>query len=153
MKSMPTKKIKDLTGITCVIQIALELCTLESIDVIVLGGLSRKVYFYSYGYFASGVLENLRAEILFLGADAIHLPDRITNSTIDEIIVKPSRIKSSNQLILIADSTRDHLSAPCCVCAWEEVDWIITNDEADPCYLEFFQRQSFKVTLTSTKIC
>jgi DeoR/GlpR family transcriptional regulator of sugar metabolism len=136
--------------ITCDIQIARELCAEEGIDVVVLGGVLRKAYYYSYGYYASSVLENLRADKFLLGADAVRVPGGITNSSIDEVVVKQSCIKSSNEVFLVADSSKFKLSAPYRVCAWEDIDWIVTDDEADPRYLEFFQHQGLKVLLAST---
>lgn len=150
-KFLKQKKIPSLTVITSDIQIARELCNEAGFNVIVLGGVLRKFYYYTYGYFASVLLENLRADKFLLGADAVHVPGGIASSTIDEIIMKQSCIRSSHEVILVIDSSKFKRTAPYRVCTWKEVDWIVTDDHADTSFLEYFQHQGLKVLIALTK--
>jgi len=146
-RKLRTTNLKNLTVITCDIQIAAELCPEKNMDVVVLGGMLRKSYYSSFGPYARYVLENLRADKAFLGVDAASKETGVTNAALEEIPIKQTMIEVSNETIMVTDSTKFYTHVPYRVCGWDRIDWIVTDDGVSQDYVDFFKQQGLKVTL------
>ncbi len=139
------RRLLKLTVITCDIQIARLLCSQETFTVILLGGMLRKNYCYSYGFIASNILDNLIADKFFLGIDAISLIAGITCATLDEIPLKRASMKASSEVVAVVNSSKFGICTPYRLCDWEDIQCILTDDRAELSYLEFFKQQGCKV--------
>jgi DeoR/GlpR family transcriptional regulator of sugar metabolism len=141
---------KNLTVITCDIMIAKDLCGEEDMNVIVLGGLMRKSYFSTYGAYTEYILKNMHADKYFLGIDGANLEHGITNIVLEEVPIKQLQIEISDQVILVADSTKFDKTAPHRVCTWNAIDMVITDTCTPQEYIDFFSRKDIQVTAVAT---
>ncbi|HMN62935.1 MAG TPA: DeoR/GlpR family DNA-binding transcription regulator, partial [Anaerolinea sp.] len=141
---------KNLTVITCNIMIAKDLCSAPDMNVIVLGGQLRKSYFSTYGAYAEYILQNMHADKYFLGIDGANLEHGITNIVLEEVPIKKLQIEISDQVILVADSSKFNKSAPHRVCNWNAIHHVITDTCTPQEYLDFFESQNIQVAVVST---
>lgn len=95
-------------------------------EVLLPGGRVRNGFYSLVGSWTEELLEQVRADIFFLGADAFD-PDGITNYTFEEATVKRKAIAVSQRTILLADQSKWRKRAPAFVAPLRAVDLVITN--------------------------
>ena len=144
-KQLRREHIKNLTVITYDIMVAKELCPEQSMNVIVLGGLLRKSFYSTYGPYTEYILKQMRANKAFLGIDAASTDSGITNIVLEEVPIKQLMVEISEEVIMVADSSKFGKTAPHRVCAWSAIDGVITDQSISPEYLAFFASQNIKV--------
>jgi DeoR/GlpR family transcriptional regulator of sugar metabolism len=145
--SLKHAQLKNVTVITCDLMVAKELCSEPNITVVMLGGMLRKSYYSAYGPFTENILRNLTAKKAFLGIDAADKASGILNLVLDEVPIKQLMIRNSDQVIMVSDSTKFGKSALYKVCAWEEIDQVVTDDCVSQEYLDFFAQRNIKATV------
>ena len=143
------KRFKDLGVVTNDIKIADELCAVEHLEVIVLGGILRKFLYTLFGSFTIDFLEQIKVNKFFLAADAISKENGITNANIEEVSIKKLMIQNSQNVILVADSTKFNTDAFCKVCGWEKINSIITDDKISDDYIKFFKEININYQIVS----
>ena len=148
-RSLRTTHPKHLTVITCDLMVAKELCSEQTIDVIVLGGLVRKSYYSTNGAYTEAILGNLHADKLFLGIDGANMEHGITNIVLEEVPIKRLQIEISDQVILVADSSKFDKAALHRVCGWSSIDQVITDDCLRQEYTAFFAEHNIPVVRVS----
>jgi len=133
------KRFENLSVLTNDIKISNELCDVERIKVFVLGGELRKSLYSLSGPFTVNFLKDLKADKLFLAADAISKNNGISNANIEDVPIKQAMIENSAEVILVADSTKFGKDAFCRVCGWDKINRIITDDSLKEEYRDFFK--------------
>ena len=78
----------DLTVVTNDIRIAAEINANTSNDLISVGGIVRKGFCSTYGYFAETMLKNITVDKIFLSVDAIDAERGIMSYTMDDVNLK-----------------------------------------------------------------
>lgn len=73
---------------------------------VVVGGFIRKSELSLLGYISVHTLEELRADKVFLGAEAIHPAHGLTNSYLEETMTDRAIVKISSRVILLADASK-----------------------------------------------
>ncbi len=123
----------QLTIITNSFPVIQEFSTVEHTELIVSGGVMRRPDFSLVGGLSRTVFNEIRADILFLGANGFCLKYGITCANIMEGQTKREMIKSAKLVCLVADSTKTGKVALVHVCDWDVIDVLIT-DTIDPDY-------------------
>jgi len=118
----------QITVITNDLKIAVKLAENPKIKLICTGGIARSSVYSLQGSIAEQVINNLRVDITFLGADAIHPNGRISNVNVEEVPLKKAMIQAADQVILLADSKKFEKSGFYKVCEMDEIDVIITDN-------------------------
>jgi DeoR/GlpR family transcriptional regulator of sugar metabolism len=144
------KRFKDLGIVTNDIKIADELCAVEHLEVIVLGGVLRKYLYTLFGSFTIDFLKQIKVNKFFLAADAISKDNGISNANIEEVPIKKLMIQNSQNVILVADSTKFNKNAFCRVCGWEKISSIITDDKISDDYIKFFKEININYQIVSS---
>jgi DeoR/GlpR family transcriptional regulator of sugar metabolism len=144
-RSLRINHLKKLTVVTCDMMVAKELGSDPDIDVILLGGKVRKSYYSTCGIYTESILKNLHANKFFLGIDGANQEYGITNIILEEVPIKKLQIEISDEVILVADSTKFGKTAIHRVCMWNEIDKIITDNCICPEYLTFFETHNIPV--------
>ncbi len=147
---LKSKRFKDLVIVTNDIKIADELCAVEYLEVIVLGGILRKFLYTLFGSFTIDFLEQIKVNKFFLAADAISKDNGISNANIEEVPIKKLMIQNSQNVILVADSTKFNKNAFCKVCGWEKISSIITDDKISDDYIKFFKEININYQIVSS---
>jgi DeoR family transcriptional regulator, aga operon transcriptional repressor len=99
------KHFKQLTVITNAVNIAAELAGTE-LEVILVGGTMRKNSFSLVGPLAEDNLEEMHADILFLGVDGFDLEVGITTPNFLESRVNRAMVKAARQVVAVCDSSK-----------------------------------------------
>jgi DeoR/GlpR family transcriptional regulator of sugar metabolism len=129
--------LENVTVITCDIVVAQTLGAVKNIKVIVLGGILRRSFYSLYGPYTELALRNIRANKLFLGIDAASMDVGVSNIVLEEVPMKQLMIQNSDQVIIVADSSKFGINAPYKVCSWADIDHVITDDRIEKSYSEF----------------
>lgn len=99
------KRFSQLTLITNAVNIAAEL-TNTPFEVILIGGTLRKNSFSLVGPLAEDVLDEMHADILFLGVDGFDVETGITTPNFLESRVNRAMVKASRRVVVVCDSTK-----------------------------------------------
>jgi DeoR/GlpR family transcriptional regulator of sugar metabolism len=153
--NLRNQHFENVTVVTCDIAVAHILASVKNINVIVLGGILRKSYYSLYGPFTELALRNIHANKIFLGVDAASADVGVSNFVLEEVPMKQLMIENSDQVVMVADSTKFGVNAPYKVCSWEDIDYVITDDCIEKNYSEFFDNKGISTTLVniSADIC
>jgi len=143
-RSLHMTHLRNLTVITCDIMIAKELGQEQNMNVVVLGGQMRKSYYSTYGPYTEYVIRNLRANRFFLGIDAMDTGG-ITNIVLEEVPIKQLMMEVSEEVIMVANSTKFDRSAPHRVCSWDSIDRVITDTHIPQSYVDLFSTHDIPV--------
>ena len=117
-----------LSVVTNDLYIATKLAANPDINLICTGGVARSNVFSLQGAIAEASIQNLRVEITFLGADAIHPDGGIYNVNINEVPVKLAMIESAPKIVLLADSSKFEVCGFAKICTLSQIDTVITDE-------------------------
>jgi DeoR family fructose operon transcriptional repressor len=138
--ALELKHKRGLTIVTNDLNVARELCDVPTHEVVVIGGRVRPHLYNLVGPFAEQVLSAIRANHVFLGADAIDLHDGITNANLDEVPIKQRMIAAGANRVLLADHSKFGRVSFAKVADVETFDRIITDWQVTNDTLEAFDR-------------
>jgi DeoR family transcriptional regulator, aga operon transcriptional repressor len=123
---------RDLTIATNDLQIGRLVADYPDVRLLLTGGELLSSTYTLVGARALGLIEDLRVDWAFLGADAIDLHAGITNTNTLEIALKRAMIAAARSAVVLADSTKFGRRALVRVAALDEVDLVLTDDELAP---------------------
>ena len=116
-----------LTVVTSSLKAAVQLNSMDRVDVIQLGGNVRKNSLSVVGVYTSQFFEQITCSKLFLGVDGIDLDYGITNSNIEEALLNIKMIEASQRTIIMADSSKFGRRGFGRICNLDRIDVIITD--------------------------
>ena len=116
-----------LTVVTSSLKTAVQLNSMDGVDVIQLGGNVRKNSLSVVGVYTSQFFEQITCSKLFLGVDGIDLDYGITNSNIEEALLNIKMIEASQRTIIMADSSKFGRRGFGRICNLDRIDVIITD--------------------------
>ena len=124
-------KFKNLTVITNNLDIAYKVKLNKTSSLIVTGGIRRDEYSVLVGDITRELIDKIKVDVSFLGADAINPSEGVFNSNFMEVGVKKSIIKCGELKVLLSDHSKFEKRALAKVCDLEEFDVIITDKGID----------------------
>jgi DeoR/GlpR family transcriptional regulator of sugar metabolism len=116
-----------ITVVTNDLQIACKLASNPNIRLICTGGIARPSVFSLQGSQVESFVKGLRVDMTFLGADAIHSDQTVTNVNFEEVPIKQAMLHAAEQVFLLADSTKFEKTGFVKVCDLSEINAIITD--------------------------
>lgn len=144
-KGLP--RFHHLGIITYDLYVALELINKEFVDLLMIGGVFRQQYFSFHGYFAENAIRQMYARVAFIGADAVDLQGGIMSHNQDDVPLKQSMIRNSQQTILVCDHTKFGSFAFMHVAPLNKFDRVITGKELEEKYVSALREQEIEVEL------
>lgn len=120
---------RDLTVIVNDLRTAHLVADIPSVRLIVPGGEQLSSNYALVADHAVSVVQELRVEWAFIGADAIDLETGITNTNTLEVPLKQAMIASARTTVVVADSSKFGRRALVRVADVGEVHRIVTDDE------------------------
>lgn len=137
------------TLVTYGLNIVQRLTEHNHITVILIGGILHGPSLTFGGVFANDSFEcyNLRFDKAFLAASGVSAEAGITNAGFEEIPIKRRAIRSSQQTILLADSTKLGLIAAGVIAPIDALQRLITTKEASEAEIERIRRKGIIVDL------
>lgn len=104
-----------------------------SIDVIVIGDKVSKNAKITVGMEAISKIRQLKADLCFLGINAVNIRDGISDNDWEVVQVKKAMIESAQKLVCLCISEKIESQQPIQVCGSEKIDILITElAPADP---------------------
>lgn len=140
---------KTLTVVTTSLAVYEELVPDESIELILPGGTVRRNYLSLVGILAETALQQLKADILFLGTSAIDGRLDVWDSTMVEVPIKRAMIAASAEVVLLADAAKASMAGLVKVCDAEAIDRLVTNAPLSPDAAAAAERAGVEVTVAA----
>lgn len=122
---------RKVTVITNSMKIAMILSEDSNIRVIMLGGEVRKGEFAVSGFLTGGNMNGFHVEKYFMGAGGLSIAKGVTDYHIEESNVRRVTIENSQKVIVLCDQSKIGVVAMNKVCAMEQVDILVTDQDAD----------------------
>jgi DeoR/GlpR family transcriptional regulator of sugar metabolism len=121
----------DISVVTNDLNVAMCLAESPGIQLIVTGGILLESVYALVGPRTVAELRDLHVDRAFLGADAIHHEDGITNVTFVEVEVKRAMIGTAREVVVLADATKFGHRALAPVCPLDAINAIVTDEGLD----------------------
>jgi DeoR family transcriptional regulator, aga operon transcriptional repressor len=120
------RRFARLTVITNAINIAADLANTD-FELIVIGGTLRKNSHSLVGPLAEDVLDEMHADILFLGVDGFDPEIGLTTPNLLESRVNRAMVKASKRVVVVCDSTKFHRRSLSRIVPLSEVHCVVTD--------------------------
>ncbi|HEX3985333.1 MAG TPA: transcriptional repressor AgaR [Acidobacteriaceae bacterium] len=140
------KRFSQLTLITNAVNIAADLAS-TNFEVILIGGTLRKNSFSLVGPLAEDVLEEMHADILFLGVDGFDVETGITTPNFLESRVNRAMVKASRRIVVVCDSTKFNRRSLSRIIPTAAVHCVITDKNLPRETEEALRNQNIEVIL------
>lgn len=120
---------RNITVVTNSFKTAWDLMDADNIELIHIGGQLRKNIYSSIGSIAENALKSLRVDKAFIGINGIDFEVGCTTPNMFESQIKRAMIQSSQQVFMVADSSKFNKTYLSIVCDLSDVDYLITDDD------------------------
>ncbi|HEY4226449.1 MAG TPA: DeoR/GlpR family DNA-binding transcription regulator [Pseudolysinimonas sp.] len=134
-----------LTIVTNALNIASELAVRTNIKIVATGGVPHPHSYELIGPFAGHVLEQIHLDIAIVGVDAIDPEHGLTGHNEDESIINRLMVERARTVVVVADSTKLGKRAFSRICRLDEVDVLVTDDQAPSQMIERFESAGLRV--------
>jgi DeoR family transcriptional regulator, aga operon transcriptional repressor len=128
------------TVVTNALNIATELAVRQHIKIVVTGGVARPQSYELTGPLATGVLERVSIDVVFLGVDAIDPAGGAMAHHEGEASTNQLMTSQAGQIVVVADSSKIGRRAFAWICTAAEIDVLVTDagvsDEAAASFAE-----------------
>lgn len=128
-EQLPTDR--ELTVVTHSLPVAMLLATRPGITLHLLGGTVRGRTLAAVGDWALRALEDIYADVVFLGANALSVAQGVTTPDLAEAHVKRALVRSARRVVVLADHTKVGRGDFVRVAPIEAVDLLITDSGLD----------------------
>lgn len=133
------------TFITGSIPAVLEYMHHPSIDVIVIGDKISKSSKITVGGEAVDKIRQIKADLCFLGVNAIDIGHGITDNDWDVVQLKKAMIESSRKVVCLTIAEKINTLQPIQVCSIGQIDTIITELPADDPALQAYREEGIEI--------
>ncbi|WP_243658829.1 DeoR/GlpR family DNA-binding transcription regulator [Tamaricihabitans halophyticus] len=122
----------EVTVLTSNLAVYDELVDDPVVELVLLGGVVRRNYRSMVGFLTEAALRQLRADRLFLSTCGVRADGSVLDDTMVEVPLKRAMLAAADQVVLLADSGKFPGIGLARVCGPEEIDVLITNEDACP---------------------
>ncbi|WP_050184414.1 DeoR/GlpR family DNA-binding transcription regulator [Domibacillus robiginosus] len=136
-----------LTVITNSIKVVMELSKKEKIEVISTGGMLLPKSLSYVGPLAERSLEMYHVNKVFLSCKGIHLEEGLSDSNEGQALLKKKMIERSDEIILMADSSKFGKRAFSLIVPPGKVNEVITDKEIDEVSQQVLKERNVKLTI------
>jgi DeoR family transcriptional regulator of aga operon len=140
------RRFSQLTVITNAVNIAAELAS-TNLEVILVGGSLRKNSFSLVGPLAEDVLQEMHADILFLGVDGFDAEVGLTTPNFLESRVNRAMVKAARRVVAVCDSTKFKRRSLSRIVPPSAIHCVITDRGLDAATEEALRTQNIEVVL------
>lgn len=140
------RRFSQLTVITNAVNIAAELASTD-LEVILVGGSLRKNSFSLVGPLAEDVLQEMHADIVFLGVDGFDPEVGVTTPNFLESRVNRAMVKAARRVVAVCDSTKFTRRSLSRIVPPSEIHCVITDRSLPPEIAASLKTQNIEVVL------
>ena len=124
--------LRDVVVFTNSLTIAMQLeQVIPRFSVVVTGGTLRPLQHSLVDPLAAGVLDRIRADMVFIGCNGVDAVAGITNINLPEAEMKRRMMSAANRRIVVADGSKIGQVELARLCAVTEIDLLMTGPSAD----------------------
>ncbi|MET0700007.1 MAG: DeoR/GlpR family DNA-binding transcription regulator [Mycobacterium sp.] len=123
---------RELTVVTNSVPIAARVSTMSTVSLQLLGGRVRGLTQAAVGEQALRVLDTLRVDIAFIGANGISIAHGLSTPDGEEAAVKRAMVRSAHYVVVVADSSKVGREEFVSFAPIDRVDALITDTELSP---------------------
>ena len=134
-----------VTVVTNAMNIANELAVRQHVKIVVTGGVARSQSYELIGPFATLVLEQLALDWAILGVNGLDPVAGATAHHEGEASINHLMATRAAQVMIVTDSSKLGQRAFARVCALDEIDVIVTDQDAAPATLAAFTERGIRV--------
>jgi DeoR family transcriptional regulator, fructose operon transcriptional repressor len=142
------KNFSNLTVITNSLIIANELVDVDGFTVILTGGVLNNKELAFYGDLAEDILSKFIVNKAFLGVAGISLNRGIMDYSIDEVKMQRKMMEISQEVIILADSSKIDNVSLVKMADIDEVNFIITDSKLDPKVLNKYHKDGIEIIMS-----
>lgn len=135
-----------LTIITNALNIAAELAQ-SNIEVILIGGSVRKNSLSAVGPLAEDMLQEMHADIVFLGVDGFDVQVGLTTPNVLEARVNRAMIRSAQRAVAVCDSSKFDRRSLALIVQAAEIQTVITDNNLSPSSLAAIREAGIEIVL------
>ncbi|MBV8157314.1 MAG: DeoR/GlpR transcriptional regulator, partial [Dyella sp.] len=146
-RQLRQQKWTSLTVITNALNIAMELSSLPSVRVMMLGGLLRQTSYSLAGPDAEQALSRLSADRLFLGVDGLDPDVGVTTPDPLEASLNALMIRVSRQAIAVLDASKFGQRSLSVIAPVSDLDLVISDTAAPVEYVQALETKGVKTQL------
>lgn len=140
------QSFRRLTIITNAINIAAELARSES-EVILIGGTLRKNSLSAVGPLAEDVLNEIHADIVFLGVDGFDINVGLTTPNLLEARVNRAMVKAAQKVVAVCDSSKFNRRSLSLIVGTSAIDHVITDSNLPADEIKAIREAGIEVTI------
>lgn len=140
-KELFQKPFLDLNLITNSPNLVCELPDTSNIRIISTGGLYRRDFNMYYGHWVVQILNKINIDIAFVSAAGVSFENGITSSDVELTVILKTIFKRSNEVYLLADSSKFSKSGLLKISEIGECKKIITNSDVSPKIIKDFKNR------------
>jgi DeoR/GlpR family transcriptional regulator of sugar metabolism len=148
------RALKDhhsLTILTASLPIASEIISNHSIGtdvrLILTGGILRSGELSMIGDFAERTFQEIHVDKAFLGIGGLSIENGLTEYNLEDAMVKRALVKSAQQIIVVADSSKLERTTFVTVCPLSSIDTLITDEKAPKKIIQALLQRKIKVLI------
>lgn len=120
----------QVTLVTNALNIANEVTVRPHIKVVVTGGVARTQSYELIGPLATGVLEQVSLDIVFIGVNAIDPVNGVYAHHEGEAAINTLMVARADKVVVVADSSKLEQRAFARICPVEDIDVLVTDSAA-----------------------
>jgi DeoR/GlpR family transcriptional regulator of sugar metabolism len=118
---------KRVTIVTNAVNVAMELASVESVEVIVTGGTLRPQTYELVGHLADSTIRGFRFDVAVLGVDAISLEHGLSTYTLADAHTDSLYLTQAEQVWVVADHSKFGKVGPVLIAPLDKVQRLITD--------------------------
>lgn len=141
-------RIKGISVITNSLSIGSELAEIQGITVIMIGGILRELSQSCVGPHAEQMMRDLHADHLFLAVDGLHVEVGPSTPDILEAQLNGLMVRASNEITVVADSSKFGRRSMSVIAPMDQVDRVITDSGVQPEMVEALKRRGVELVIT-----
>lgn len=141
------KTIPELIVITNSLKLAISLLDAPQIQVILPGGNLRRESISLVGHPQDDMLKSIHVQLGFFGARGVSVPEGLTDVNLDEVAMKRAMVKQCRRVVGVADSRKWGNVAAATFAPLEQIDTLITDNNAPLHLVEQLRQQGITVTV------
>lgn len=137
---------RPVTVVTNAVNIASELTVRQCVRVVVTGGVARARSFELTGPLADLILPRISVGTLFLGVEGLTAQGAFAQHE-GEAAVNAAFVHAAERTVVVADHSKLGQTAFALICRAEDIDLVLTGEEADPGQVAHLREAGMEVRL------
>ena len=143
--SQKINNFSNLNILTNSIKIANILIEKSDLNIIIIGGVVRRLTNSIVHYGNESILKSFKANQLYLNIGALSIEEGLTDPSYQEATIKRDMIEISSEIILLADSSKIGKLSLASVCPIEKINKIITDKKVNRTFIKKAEKLGIEV--------